>query len=305
VERVTVYAPGSAANLGPGFDCLALAFTGKGDRVVAQRVETPGVRVLRISDERIPLGSERNAVALAASAALRRSGSEMGLELSVEKGLPLGGGLGGSGASAVAGAVAANALSGQGLSRDDLFEAALEAESLVAGRHGDNVAASLLGGCVLVVGLEPPRLCQVRVHPSLGLVVTTPDYCVATHDARAVLPSDVPRGDAVVQAARLGALLLALERGDQDVIRYAMSDLIAEPARLELLPGYGQARSAGIEAGALGVTVSGAGPSAVALVALERRTEVAEALKDGYQRAGIDAESHVAEVDPRGARLLP
>jgi homoserine kinase len=305
VERVTVYAPGSAANLGPGFDCLGLAFTGKGDRVIAERVETPGVRVLRISDERIPLESERNAVALAAAAALRRAGSEIGLELCVEKGLPLGGGLGGSGASAVAGAVAADALTGHGLSRDELFEAALEAESRVAGRHGDNVAASLLGGCVLVAGLAPPRLCPVQVHASLGLVVTTPDYSVATHRARAVLPLDVPRGDAVAQAARLGALLLALERGDRDVIRYAMTDAIAEPARLPLLPGYAQARSAGIEAGALGVTVSGAGPSVVAFVPLELRTVVAQALKEGYVRCGIDAESHVAEVDARGARLLP
>ena len=304
MDQVTVYAPGSVSNLGPGFDCLGLAFTGKGDRVLARCGERSGVRVARVSDPRVPRDAGGNTAALGAAAALRLAGSSIGLELEIEKGLPLGGGLGGSAASAVAGALAADALLGSVLSREALFEAALDAETAVSGRHGDNVAPSLLGGCVLVASLDPPRLCPVQVHPSLGLVLGMPEYSVRTFEARAVLPAQIPREQGVGQAARLGALLLGLERGDQDLIRASMWDAIAEPARASLFPGLAQARAAGLEAGALGVAVSGAGPAVVALVAGGRRGEVARALEEGFARAGISAGTHLAEVDTAGAKVL-
>src|SRR5206468_12590178 len=143
---------------------------------------------------------------------------------------------------------------------------ALEAEAVVSGRHPDNVAPSLLGGAVLVVGLEPLHVTPVRIHPDLALALVTPAYTVETARARAVLPAQVPRADAVGQAARLAGLVAGLERGDADLIRRAMVDAIAEPPRASLHPGYAEARAAGLEAGALGVAVSGAGPTVVAVV---------------------------------------
>src|SRR6185503_3008814 len=143
MEHVTVFVPGSASNLGPGFDCLGVAFTGKGDRVTARRSASPGVRVIAVSDPRIPTDAERNTAAIAAAAVLKAAPDRGGLELSIEKGLPLAGGMGGSAASAVGGAVAADAVLGTALDRASLLEAALEAESVVAGRHADNVAPSL------------------------------------------------------------------------------------------------------------------------------------------------------------------
>jgi len=304
LEQVSVFAPGSASNLGPGFDCLGVALSGRGDRVTARRSSRAGVRVVEVSDPRIPLQPEKNTAALAATAALRLAGaSQEGVELSIEKGLALAAGLGGSAASAVAGAVAADALLGCGLSRDALFEAALEAETVVAGRHGDNVAPSLLGGAVLIVGLDPPKLGAIQVHPSIRLVLTTPDYQVATAAARAVLPAQIARADAVAQASHLAALLFGLERGDAALVRGSLVDHIAEPARVALYPGYAAARTAGLEAGALGVAVSGAGPTLVALVEAERAEAVAAALEAAYAGASHRAESHIAEVDPVGARV--
>ena len=151
-----------------------------------------------------------------------------GLELTIEKGLPLSAGLGGSAASAVAGAVAADAVLDSHLGRMDLLAAALEAEAVVSGRHPDNAAPSLLGGAVLVVSLEPLHVAPLRVHPELVLALVTPAYAVETARARAVLPAQVPRADAVRQAARLAALVAGLERGDADLIRRAMVDAIAE-----------------------------------------------------------------------------
>jgi homoserine kinase len=309
VEPVSVFAPGSASNLGPGFDCLGLAFTGKGDRVTARVTATPGIQVVSVSDPRIPTDATRNTAAIAATAVLRRvaaarGAGARGLELTIEKGLPLSGGMGGSAASAVAGAVAADRALAAGLSTLDLLDAALEAEAVVAGRHADNVAPSLLGGAVLICGLDPPRLTRFRIHPSLAVVLVTPAYQVETAKARAVLPSDISRADAIAQAAHLAALVLALERGDADLIRTSMVDRIAEPARAPLYPGYLKAKAAALEAGATGVTVSGAGPTVVALVPTAMTSQVASALVDAYAQEGIESAPHIAEVDSQGARVV-
>jgi homoserine kinase len=272
--------------------------------VTAERAGPPGVRVLGVSDPRIPTDPARNTAAIAANAVLRRAGSNAGLELTIEKGLPLAGGMGGSAASAVAGAVAANALLGFLLGTHDLLEAALEAESVVAGRHADNVAPSLLGGAVLVLGLDPPRLGPVRVHPSLALVLVSPSYLVETAKARAVLPAQVSRADAVGQAARLAGLVLGLERGDPELLRSSMIDRIAEPARAPLYPGYPEARAAAFEAGALGVAVSGAGPTVLAITPESATGAVASALEAAYRGLGIEARAHTAKVDGEGARIV-
>jgi homoserine kinase len=306
LKRVTVYAPGSASNLGPGFDCLGIAFTGRGDRVTATSEEAPGVRVGSVSDSRIPLDASRNTAAIAASSVLRRAGAPatFGLRLDVLKGLPLSGGMGGSAASAVGGAVAADALLGSNLSREDLLGAALDAEAVVAGRHADNVAPSLYGGAVLVVSLDPLLLARVRVHASLALVLASPDYQVETSAARAVLPGQVGRADAVLQSARLGALVLGLERAEAGLIRGAMVDLVAEPARQHLYPGFAEARRRGLEAGAFGVVVSGAGPTVVAITPAPAAKPVAAALEGAYRGLGIDAQAHCAEADDQGARVV-
>jgi homoserine kinase len=303
-SEAVAYAPGSTSNLGPGFDCLGLAFTGKGDRVAARRAPRPGVVVASVSDSRIPCDPLRNTAAIAATAVLRLCGSGEGLDLRVEKGLPISGGMGGSAASAVAGAVAADAVLEARLPREALLMAALEAEGVVAGRHADNVAPSLLGGCVLVQGVDPLRFATLRLHPDLGLVLVTPGYGVETAKARAVLPRELPRGEAVAQAAFLAGLVLGLERGDMELIRRSMVDRIAEPVRLPLYPGYGAARLAALEAGAAGVAVSGAGPTVVAVVSKARSGPVGAAMERAYASHGIACCVHEAEVDPLGARVV-
>jgi homoserine kinase len=304
MERVSCYAPGSTSNVGPGFDCLGVAVLGLGDRVIAERAASPGVRVVSVSDPRIPCHPARNTAALAAAEVLRRAGAGgVGLDLRVHKGLPLSGGLGGSAASAVAGAVAANALLGGGLGPADLLRCALEAEAVVAGRHPDNAAPSLLGGAVVVLGVEPLRYARLTVHPSLRLVFATPAYGVETARARAVLPATVSRADAVGQASSLAGLVLGLERGDGALVRAAMVDRLAEPFRIPLYPGYARAREAALEAGAFGVAVSGAGPTLLAIASAGAADAVGRAVVGAYGEGGVGASLHVAEVDPEGARI--
>jgi len=304
MDRATAYAPGSTSNVGPGFDCLGIAVAGIGDRVTAVRSGGPGVRVTSVSDPRIPLDAERNTAALAASAVARRIGSKQGLELAIRKGLPLSGGLGGSAASAVAGAVAANAVLAGGLDRPTLLQCALEAEAVVAGRHPDNVAPSLLGGAVVVLSTEPLCYARLEVHAALRFVFVTPGYGVLTAEARSVLPASVSRADAVSQAAGLASLVLALERGDADLLRAAIRDRIAEPSRIPLYPGFLRAREAALAAGACGVAVSGAGPTLLAVVGEPQAADVARAVAAAYEREGHPPSAvHVAGVDDAGARL--
>jgi homoserine kinase len=305
MDRATCYAPGSTSNVGPGFDCLGIAVTGMGDRVEAVRARAPGVRVLSVSDPRVPCDPGRNTAALAAAEVLRRAGAaaEIGLDLRVEKGLPLSGGLGGSAASAVAGAFAANALLGRPLDPDALLRAALEAEAVVAGRHPDNVAPSLLGGAILVLGTDPLVCVRLAVHAALRLVFATPAYGVETVRARAVLPASVPRADAVGQASALAGLVLGLERGDGALLRTTMVDRVAEPSRIPLYPGYGRARAAALAEGAFGVAVSGAGPTLLAIAPEGTEAEVGRAILSAYEREGVAARLHLAGVDAEGARL--
>jgi homoserine kinase len=304
MKRVTAFAPGSTSNVGPGFDCLGIAVAGIGDRVTATRVPGGGVAVVSVSDPRIPTDPAANTAALAARQVQARARAADGIALEVQKGLPLAGGLGGSAASAVAGALAANALLEAGLEPQALLECALEAEAVVSGRHPDNAAPSLLGGAVVVLAIDPLRYARITVHPSLRLVFVTPGYGVRTADARAVLPESIARHDTVAQAASLAGLVLGLERGDGELLRAAISDRVAEPARLPLYPGFARAREAALAAGAFGVAVSGAGPTLLAVADAGCAEPVASAVAEAYAREGIAvAASHVAGVDDRGARL--
>jgi len=304
MKRVTAYAPGSTSNLGPGFDCLGVAITGMGDRVTAEGASAPGVRVRAVSDARIPVEAGRNTAALAAAEVLRRAGAgAIGVEIEILKGLPLAGGLGGSAASAVAGAVAANGLLGRPLGDEAILECAIEAEAVVAGRHPDNAAPSLLGGAILVLGVQPLRYVRLTVHPSLRLVFATPAYGVETAKAREVLPKTVGRQEAVGQASALAGLVIGLERGDGELVRRSMIDRIAEPRRIPLYPGYAEAREAALATGAFGTAVSGAGPTLLAVTDEAGAKAVSRAVDSAYRQLGHPARIHVARVDEQGARL--
>jgi homoserine kinase len=306
---VTAFAPGGVGNVGPGLDILGLAVAGAGDEVRAEWTREPGIQVRDPGHPSLPRDPARHTAALAARAVLEASGlrvpADAGIAITVRKGLPLSGGQGGSAASAVAGAVAANALLGAPLDRAGLLAACLVAEEAVAGRHLDNIAPSLLGGIVLIRCMETPDLVQLPVPEELTVVLVRPEQQMRTADARAVLPAMVTRDVAVHQAAQVAAMVAALARSDYELLGRAIDDRIAEPARAAQLPGFLQAKAAALDAGALGSSISGSGPTAFALTrgAAVGRT-VADAMVAAYAAAGQRASARVAAVDRVGARLL-
>ena len=305
--RARAFAPGSVGNVGPGLEILGLAVAGAGDEVLVERIDATGVLVRDAGHPDLPTRADRNTAALAAAEVLRRAGSPVrGLAVSVRKGLPLSGGQGGSAASAVAAAVAANRLLGDPLERSVLLDACLAAEETVAGRHADNVAPSLLGGAVLVRSLTPLDVVCLPVPAELRVALAHPDQRLRTRDARAVLPREVPLEVALAQAAQVAAMVAALTTGDYPLLGRAIDDRIAEPARAPLLPGFVEAKAAALAAGALGASISGAGPTAFALVhGDETARAVASAMEAAYRKAGVVAQVRVAQVDRQGAREIP
>jgi len=309
-SRVRVRAPGGIGNIGPGLDILGCAVTGVADEVELAWSDEPYRGQLRIADPghpELPTDPARHSSAIAALAVLRIAGvrPERSLVMHAHKGLPLSGGQGGSAASAVAGAVAMNALLGDPLDERALLSAALDAESSVAGRHADNVAPALLGGVVLVRSVDPLDVVRLPVPSALRVVLTHPEQRLRTAEARAVLPKTIDHALFIQQSANIAAMVAAFASGDLELLRRALDDRIAEPARAPLLPGFSDAKAAALGAGALGCSISGAGPTSFAFAPDdETAARVAAAMCAAYHARDVRTSSRIERIDERGARLL-
>jgi homoserine kinase len=307
---VTAFAPGGVGNVGPGLDILGLAVEGAGDTVRAEWSDTPGVHILDAGHPELPSDARRHTSGLAAYAVIDRAGDRRcgshGVALTVVKGLPLSGGQGGSAASAVAAALAVNALLDGPLNKQQLLNASLAAEESVSGRHADNIAPALFGGIVLIRSLDPVDLVHLPVPDELWVVLACPDQRLRTAESRAVLPAQLPRSVALHQAAQVAAMVAALAQNDYALLGRAIDDRIAEPVRMALLPGFRAVKTAALEAGALGSSISGSGPTAFALVQGQQTgKKVASAMKAAYAACGLSSDVRVARIDREGARVLP
>jgi homoserine kinase len=304
-QTATAFAPGSVGNVGPGLDILGLAVAGRGDAVTLLRSDDPGITIADTGHPELPEDPLRHAAGIAVQAVFDAAGYSGGVVLRLSKGLPLSGGQGGSAASAVAGAVAANHLIDAGLDANALLQCALVAEELVAGRHADNLAPSLLGGFVLVRSLDPIEVIRLPTPAGLRVVLAHPDQQLHTRVARGVLPATLPRAVALQQAANVAAMVAAACLNDPRLFGRAIDDQIAEPSRAPLLPGFIAAKEAALAAGALGCSISGAGPTAFALAENDlTAAHVAHAMERAYASSGISASARVAEVDNLGARIV-
>ena len=240
-------------------------------------------------------------------ALLAKLGHPGGVALSIRKGLPLSSGLGGSAASAAAAVVAVDALLGGNASLETLIACALEGERLGAGSaHADNIAPSICGGFVLVRRASPPDVIRLPVPSGLTAVIVHPDIEIETAKARALLGDTVALADAVKQWANLGALVHGLHTSDFALIGRSLEDTIAEPKRAPLVPGLAAIKRAAAEAGALGCSLSGSGPS---LFALCSSADIAAGVADAMTRAvraeiGGEPQTYVSEVAHEGARVL-
>ncbi len=304
-SEVRAFAPATVANLGAGFDVLGLALEAPRDLVTARRRDDSDVILEVFGDAgRLPNVPEQNTAGIAALHLLKQLGEPGGIHLELTKGIPMAGGLGSSAGSAVAAAVAVNALFGEPVSQEGLIEACVAAEGVVSGFHADNVAAALLGGIVMVEegGRQVKRL---PVPAKLVCAIAMPQVDLPTAVARKVLPSEYPLHDVVTQTSNLAALVSSLYENDVERFAAGMVDVVAEPARSRLIPGFDMARAAAMDAGALGFIISGAGPSVCAIcdkTKVARR--VAEMVEAAFKRVGVVCKSFVAKPSAEGAQVI-
>jgi homoserine kinase len=307
---VNAFAPASVSNLACGFDVLGVALAEPGDRVTARRGETPGVHLTSVTGDggRLPRDAESNTAGVAARALLAAAGEPATpVELELEKGMPLASGLGSSAASAAAAVVAVDALLGLGSSPEALLAAALEGERASSGAaHADNAAPSLYGGFVLIRSTVPLDVVALRVPPELALAVIHPDLEISTREARDLLPRTLPLAAAVTQWGNLGALVAGLHQADWGLVSRALVDVVAEPVRSPLVPGFAAMRRAALAAGALGANLSGSGPSLFALCrGPDTAGRAAEAMAEAWRETtGKGCQTYVSAARAPGARVV-
>lgn len=307
-DEVTVFAPASMGNVAVGYDLLGSALDCMGDRVTVRRLDEPVVRIGSISGRvtDLPTAPTDNTATVALLDLLDDRGLDVGFEVSLEKGIPLGSGLGGSAASAVGAVVAAAQLFPNRLSYDDLLPHALAGEAVASGAvHPDNVAPCLYGGLVLTREVDPPDVISIPIPDSIRCVLVHPDRIIATRDARACLPSSIPLSESVRQTAHLGAFLAGCYRDDTALIGRALRDLIVEPHRTRLVPGFADVQGAAMDEGALGCSLSGAGPTLFAWCDGRSDAEaVREAMVEAFGRHDVRTEAWISTIPEQGARVV-
>lgn len=306
---VTAFAPASIGNLGVGFDMLGLAIRGAGDRVTARRDDSEGVHISAVYGldgklhTELSTDARENTAGVAASALWQEHGHG-GLELVVRKGVPLQSGMGSSAASAVAGVVAANALLDEPLALSQLLPYALAGESLASGgMHADNVAPSLLGGLVFCPPVLSPDIFQIEVPNRISSVVLHPELSVNTAESRRRLARNYSLEQWLEQQSYLAGFIAACYRDDHELLQRCLHDVIIEPQRADAVACFAAVRDAALQAGALGCSLSGSGPSIFALCRDGDAAAIAERMSAACLAAGTDCQSWISPMACPGASI--
>lgn len=306
LQAASATAFASVGNVGVGFDILGHCITGAGDRADVRRIDAPVVRIASISGcvDVLPTDAAQNTAGAALMALRKALGLQHGFEISLHKGIALGSGMGGSAASCVAALVAANALLERPLPRESLYGFAVEGEAVASGgRHGDNVGPMLLGGLVLATR---DRVVRLPVPTTWHCALVHPHVVLETRKARAALAGDYALGEFVAQSANLALVLAGCFKGDAELVREGLKDVLVEPRRAPLVPNFARVKQAAMDHKAMGASISGGGPSVFGW--FEHRAEAeaaAEAMRRAFAEAGLDSDAFVSPVDGPAATLVP
>jgi homoserine kinase len=305
LREARAFAPASIGNVAVGFDILGQSLLGPGDTATVRRIDEPVVRIAAIRGVVTDLPREAiNNTAGRALQSLRESLQlGFGFELELDKGIALGSGLGGSAASAVAALVAANALLDAPLPREGLYPHALAGEMVASGSaHGDNVGPQLVGGLVLATH---ERLVKIPAPRGVTCVVVHPHFVLETRRAREALAAPYSIGDFVPQSERLALVLAGCFQNDCSLVRQGLADVLVEPRRAPLIPGFAAVKAAALAGKALGASISGAGPSVFAWFENDAPVRAtAEAMQAAFRAVGLESDLIVSPVDGPRAELV-
>jgi homoserine kinase len=314
MRSATAFAPATVANVAVGFDILGFAFGSVGDVVTVTTADHASVRIKEILNDTgtpgaldVSLDPAKNS----ATAGLIKLRDDLclnfGFDVTINKGIALGSGMGGSAASAVGGMVAANSLLERPLPPLALLEYALLGEQAASGvAHADNIAACLFGRMTLVLSMYPIRYVSLPVPASIITVLVHPRLRVDTHSARSILEPSVPLATHVRQSANLGGFIAGCFLDDLEMIRHSFSDLVIEPQRASLIPGFAEVKGAAMDCGAIGASISGSGPSVFAWVtSAEAAAQVRDAMVEAFRsHASVEVDSWISPVSQQGTTII-
>jgi len=308
-KEVRVFAPATVANVAVGFDILGFALRAPGDEIIARRVDKAGLYIKKITGDggKLPYEIDKNTAGYAARCLLRQLGKEdIGVELEIHKKMPFGSGLGSSAASSAAGVMAVNALLGMPVPKMDTLHCAVLGEQVADGAyHADNVAPSLLGGIILIRSNETLDVHRLPVPEALHAAVVYPHVSILTKDARDVLSPTVTLQQSIQQCGNLAGLIMGLYESDYALIGRSLEDVIIEPQRAQLIPHFAEVKQAALDTGALGCSISGAGPTIFALCqGAETASAVAKAMSGVFTQYNIPNDPYASPINQEGAKTI-
>jgi homoserine kinase len=306
-NNIRVFSPATVANVACGFDVLGFALESPGDEIEVRLKDQPGITVINQTKDTIfPADVNKNTAVVSLQAYLAHLQSKQGFEITFHSKIKPGSGIGSSSASAAASVFAVNELMGQPFKQADLVQFAMQGEKAACGvAHADNVAPAILGGFVLVRSYEPLDVIEIPYPEELYCTIIHPQIEVKTEDARKILKKGITLKDAVTQWGNIAGLIAGLMKGDYALIGRSLQDVIIEPIRSMLIPGYDQVKEAALAHGALGCSISGSGPSMFALSdSLETAQRVARAMTQTFSQFEIDNHSYVSKINKSGPRVI-
>lgn len=296
-SKITVLAPSSTANLGPGFDVFGLAVNAFYDEITLTKTKEKKVYI--VTEDNIPTNPDKNTAGLVVKNMIKKFKTKDGIEIKIKKNVPAGYGMGSSAASAAAAAVAFDKLYGLKLDDNLLVEFAGIGEKASAGSiHYDNVAASVLGGFV-IVKTNPLDVIKITPPTNLRMCIAVPKLKVPkkkTKVSRGVIPKKISLKDSITNLSNATAIVAGFMNNDSKLIGRSIKDVIVEPARQHMIPGFKNVKENALKAGALGVTISGAGPS---VIAFSEKTadlkKISLAMKKGFRSAKTECDTIICK----------
>jgi homoserine kinase len=305
LNTVRVSCPASIANLVCGFDVLGMALNGPQDLIEVTLLETPGICIRHSDAYQLPTVPEQNVAGAALLALIQELDTPAGFDINITKQIKPGSGLGSSAASAAGIVVAANQLLGNIFSKHDLVRFAMAGEKVASGvKHADNIAPCIYGGVTLIRSIFPLDIIPLSAPP-MFVTVVHPQIEVKTSDARQILRKEVLLKQAIRQWGNIAALVAGLLRSDYELIGRSLEDVIIEPVRSILIPGFDEVKKQSKETGALGGGISGSGPS-IFMLSKEEKTalEVEKRMSDIFDKIGIAFHTYVTTINNEGVTFL-
>jgi homoserine kinase len=305
-EWVRVFSPATVANVGPGFDVLGFAIEQPGDELIVRKNDTGKFRIINETDICLPLEPEKNVSSVAVNAMLQELGSKQGFDIIFTRKIYPGSGIGSSAASSVGAVYGVNELLGSPFQRKDMVKFAMEGERIACGSaHADNTAPAMMGGFVLVQSYNPLTLIPIPSPENIFCTVIHPEIEVKTTDARKILKKTVALRSAITQWGNLAGLVAGLMQNDFNLIASSLKDVIVEPVRSILIPKFNEVQKAALDAGALGCSISGSGPS---IFALSNKKEIADKIsvqmQDIFKSINIGSKVFVSQINKVGVKVI-